>query len=24
VMQHQEGDDEFTDDDHVHGPDCKH
>jgi hypothetical protein len=24
VMQHQEGDDEFADDDHVHGPDCKH
>ncbi|MBB1270302.1 ribonuclease E inhibitor RraB [Shewanella sp. SR44-3] len=24
VMQHQEGDDEFADDGHVHGPDCKH
>jgi hypothetical protein len=24
VMQHQEGDDEFADGDHVHGPDCKH
>ncbi|WP_299493528.1 ribonuclease E inhibitor RraB [uncultured Shewanella sp.] len=24
VMQHQEGDDEFMDDDHEHGPDCNH
>ncbi|MCL1125402.1 ribonuclease E inhibitor RraB [Shewanella surugensis] len=24
VMQHQDGDDEFMDDDHEHGTDCKH